>query len=95
MIEEWFRYVAKHPNLSPTDKFFAFCLYEMREIDEKNGQYYAEISQYEASKAYKIGTKTVYRAARKLSSEGIISIMPQQGKGFRNQPNRYYIITSV
>jgi hypothetical protein len=95
MSDYWKKCVIHHKNLTSTEKFLALALYELSFFDPFTGKRYTEISYKKASYALKIGTKTVYRAVQKLSSNGFLSIKPQQGKGYRNQSNIYYLIMPV
>jgi len=91
-LNDWKTAIIHARALSSTQKFFALALWELSEIDTRSNIRFAEISYSAASSALKIGTKTVYRCAQKLSEEGYIKIVHQQGKGFRNQANIYDII---
>lgn len=88
----WKAVIIRNKALSSTQKFFALALWEASEIDVMSEVRFAKISYSEASNALKIGTKTVYRCAQKLSDEGFIKIIHQQGKGYRNQSNIYELI---
>lgn len=91
-LNQWKSAIIHAKALSSTQKFFALALWEASEINVMSNVRFAKISYSEASHALKIGTKTVYRCAQKLSDEGYIKIVHQQGKGYRNQANIYELI---
>jgi hypothetical protein len=95
-LNDWKTAIIHAKALSSTQKFFALALWELSEnmprLDDMPNSRFAKISYSAASSALKIGTKTVYRCAQKLSDEGFIKIIHQQGKGYKNQANIYELI---
>jgi DNA-binding PadR family transcriptional regulator len=91
-LNDWKTAIIHAKALSSTQKFFALALWELSEDEHVSCVRFAKISYSSASAALKIGTKTVYRCAQKLSDEGFIKIIHQQGKGYKNQANIYELI---